>query len=158
MRKLVGSILACGAILALSLNLLHAQTSGGVNFDSNLALVQSVVPDSIVQILAESAGLPLIPPAEAPRTATYWWILPSGTAVPAPCPPLDLSAPIFQMASGQFVVDETGGAVPTIPRRSMRQAQTAGTTTISPLELEATTVADLILRVQPWGSHSGKTW
>ena len=160
-RILVGSVVA--GCLAAGLHLLHAQSAGVGNFNSNLSLVQAAAPDSIVQIVADSQGLNLLSPGQAPTPISgsfvFWWILPSGIAVPAPCAPQNgLTVPIYQMAQNQWLVDMTGGAVPTIPRRSMRQAQAAGATTISPLELEATTVADLILRVQPWGSHSGKTW
>jgi len=135
--------------LAASLNLLQAQTAVVGNFNSNLSLVQAAAPDSIVQITADAQGLPLVSPGQAPRSGTFWWILPSGTAVPAPCPPQDaLTAAIYQLAAGQFLVDETGGQIPAIPRRFGMQAQIAGSTTVSGLEIEADTVMSLITRVQ----------
>jgi hypothetical protein len=134
--------------LAASLNLLHAQTAVVGNFNNNLALVQAAAPDSIVQILADANGLELLSPGQAPRSGTFWWITASGNAVPAPCPPLDLTAPIYQLAANQFLVDQTGGAIPAIPRRFGMQAQTTGGTPVSGLEMEADTVLNLIERVQ----------
>jgi hypothetical protein len=135
--------------LVTGLDLLHAQTAVVGNFNSNLSLVQAAAPDSIVQITADAQGLSLVSPGQAPRTGTFWWILPSGTAVPAPCPPQnDLFAPIYQLAAGQFLVDQTGGQIPAIPRRFGMQAQTTGSTAVSGLEMEADTVMSLITRVQ----------
>jgi hypothetical protein len=146
-RKFLIGVVIIGS-LAASLNFLHAQTAGVGSFNSNLSLVQAAAPDSIVQITADAQGLPLVLPGQAPRSGTFWWILPSGTAVPAPCPPLDLTAPIYQLAGGQFLVDQTGGQIPAIPRRFGMQAQTTSGTAISGLELEADTVLSLITRVQ----------
>ena len=148
-RILVGSVVA--GCLAARLHMLHAQTSGGGSFNGNLSLIQAAAPDSIVQIVAESQGLSLLTPGEAPTPSggsfVFWWILPSGIAVPAPCAPQnDLTVPIYQMAQNQWLVDMSGGAVPT--SRSRIQAQTVGSTAVSPLETEATMIADLILRVQ----------
>jgi hypothetical protein len=139
---IVGSLMA-------GLNSLHAQTAIVGSFNSNLSLVQAAAPDSIVQITADAQGLSLVEPGQAPRTGTFWWILPNGTAVPAPCPPQnDLTAPIYQLAGGQFLVDQTGGMIPAIPRRFGMQAQTTSSTSLSGLEMEADTVLTLILRVQ----------
>ena len=71
-----------------------------------------------------------------------------GIPVPAPCPPLDLSAPIYQLADGQFLVDETGGQVAVNPRRFGAQAQSAGGTVVSALAAQADKVVNLITRVQ----------
>jgi hypothetical protein len=146
-RKLLIGMAIIGS-LAAGLDLLHAQTAVVGNFNSNLSLVQAPVQDDIVLILADAAGLTQSDPASLPRSGTFWWILPSGTAVPAPCPPQDfLTAPIFQLG-GQWLVDESGGAVPVNSRRLGMQAQTAGGTAVSGLEIEADTVMTLILRVQ----------
>ena len=135
--------------LAAGLDLLHSQTAVVGNFNGNLSLVQAAAPDSIVQITADAQGLSLVSPGQAPRTGTFWWILPNGTAVPAPCPPQnDLFAPIYQLAGGQFLVDQTGGQIPAIPRRFGMQAQTVGGAAVSGLEIEADTIMSLITRVQ----------
>ena len=145
----IGKLVAvCLLICCLASNL-YAQIAVVGNFDSNLSLVQAAAPDSIVQVVADSQNLSLVSPGQAPRSGTFWWILPSGTAVPAPCPPQnDLTAPIYQLAGGQFLVDQTGGQIPAIPRRFGLQAQTTGSMAISGLEMEADTVMSLITRVQ----------
>ena len=141
--------------LAASLNLLHAQTAVVGSFNSNLSLVQTAAPDSIVQVVADSQNLSLVSPGQAPRYGTFWWILPSGIAVPTPCPPQnDLTAPIYQLAAGQFLVDQTGGQIPAIPRRFGMQAQTTSGTAISGLDMEADTVMNLILRVQTTAANA----
>jgi hypothetical protein len=144
----IRGILLCGAALALPLNLLHAQTAVVGNFNNDLSLVQAAAPDSIVQILADANGLELLPPGQAPRSGTFWWIMANGNAVPAPCPPLDLTAPIYQLSGSQFLVDQTGGAIPASPRRFGMQAQATGGTAVSGLETEAGTILNLIDRVQ----------
>ena len=146
-RKLLIVMVVCSGLLA-GLHLVHAQTAVIGNFNSDLSLVQAAAPDSIVQVVADGQNLSLVSPGQAPRSGTFWWILPSGTAVPAPCPPLDLTAPIYQLAGGQFLVDQTGGQIPAIPRRFGMQAQTTGSMAVSGLELEADTVLSLITRVQ----------
>jgi hypothetical protein len=147
-RKLFIGLVIIGS-LAAGLHLVHSQTATIGNFNSNLSLVQAAAPDSIVQITADAQGLSLVSPGQAPRTGTFWWILPNGTAVPAPCPPQnDLFAPIYQLAAGQFLVDQTGGQIPAIPRRFGMQAQAMSGTAVSGLEMEADTVMSLITRVQ----------
>ena len=74
--------------------------------------------------------------------------MPGGIAAPAPCPPLDLSVPIYQMASQQFLVDETGGQVAVNMRRSGLQTQTTRSTVATALEAQANTAVNLITRVQ----------
>src|ERR1017187_1515779 len=109
---------------------------------------ETATPDSIVQIVADSQGLTLASPGQIPRGGTFWWILPSGAAVPLPCPPQDyLTTPIYQMGD-QWLVDETAGAIPASPRRFGLQAQTMSGTAVSGLEMEADTIMNLIARVQ----------
>jgi hypothetical protein len=153
-RNLLIGVVIIGS-LAASLNLLHAQTAVVGSFNSNLSLVQTAAPDSIVQVVADSQNLSLVSPGQAPRYGTFWWILPSGIAVPTPCPPQnDLTAPIYQLAAGQFLVDQTGGQIPAIPRRFGMQAQTTSGTAISGLDMEADTVMNLILRVQTTAANA----
>jgi len=153
-RNLLIGMVISGS-LAASLNLLHAQTAVVGSFNSNLSLVQTAAPDSIVQVVADSQNLSLVSPGQAPRYGTFWWILPSGIAVPTPCPPQnDLTAPIYQLAAGQFLVDQTGGQIPAIPRRFGMQAQTTSGTAISGLDMEADTVMNLILRVQTTAANA----
>jgi hypothetical protein len=144
---IVGTIITSSSLVA-GLNLLHAQTAVVGSFNNGFAPVQSATPDSIVQLTADAQGLTQIAPANLPRTGTYWLVLPSGFPAPAPCPPLDPGVPVYQMASGQFLVDETGGQVAVNPRRFGMQAQATGGTAVSGLETEAATVLNLIERVQ----------
>jgi hypothetical protein len=135
--------------LVAGLQLIHAQTAVVGNFNSNLSLVQAAAPDSIVQITADAEGLSLVSPGQVPRVGTFWTVTGSGEILPYPCPPQnDMTTPIYQLAGGQFLVDQTGGQIPAIPRRFGMQAQTTGSMAVSGLELEADTVLSLITRVQ----------
>ena len=126
--------------LAASLHFLHAQ---------QMAMpVQSGAPDSIVQLTADAEGLSLLSPADLPRSGTFWWVMAGGMPVPAPCPPLDLSVPIYQLADGQFLVDETGGQVALNPRRFGAQAQSANGAVASALAAQADEVVNLIAQAQ----------
>ena len=107
--------------------------------------VQSATPDSIVQLTADAEGLALMAPADLPRSGTFWWMMAGGAPVPAPCPPQDLSVPIYQLADGQFLVDETGGQVAVNPRRFGSQAQS---TVASALAAQADEVVNLIAQAQ----------
>jgi subtilisin-like proprotein convertase family protein/streptogramin lyase len=67
--------------------------------------------DSVVAIVADSQGLPLVPREELPWFGTFWVVrnsLPSIIA-PLPCPPLNQDHPIYAISSRQFLVDETDG-------------------------------------------------
>ncbi len=110
--------------------------------------LQSATTDSIVQLTADAEGLALLSPVDVPRSGTFWWVMVGGIPVPAPCPPLDLSAPIYLIADGQFLVDETGGQVAVNPRRFGSQAQSAGGAVASALASQADEVVNLITRVQ----------
>jgi hypothetical protein len=141
--------LAAGCALACCLaSNIHAQTAVVGSFNNGLTPVQSATPDSIVQLTADARGLAQIAPANLPRTGTYWLVMPSGPPAPAPCPPLDPGVPVYQMASGQFLVDETGGQVAVNPRRFGLRSQASGSTTASALEAQANTVVSLISQVQ----------
>ena len=126
-----------GGGLIIGLHLLHAQESA--------MQVQSAATDSIVQLAADAEGLALMAPADLPKNGTFWWVMAGGSPVPAPCPPLDLSAPIYQLANGQFLVDETGGQVAVNPRRFGAQAQN---TVASALAAQADAVVNLIAQAQ----------
>ena len=105
--------------------------------------------DSIVQIAAESQGLAQIAPADLPIIGgTFWWVMPGGNAVPAPCLPLDLSGAIYQIADGQFLVDETGGQVVVNTHRFGLQAQSTSSTVASEVASQADAVVNLITQVQ----------
>ncbi len=116
----------------------HAQTVA--------TTVQSASADSIVSVVAEAQGLPLLSPDHVPFCGTFWIVLPGsvGAIAPFPCPPLDPSVPVYQIADGQFLVDETGGQVPVMTRRVGLQAHTVA----SVLVAEADAVANLIAQVQ----------
>ena len=105
-------------------------------------------PDSIVQIAAESQGLAQVAPADLPiYGGTFWWVMPGGTAVPAPCLPLDSSV-VYQIADGQFLVDETGGQVVVNTRQLGSQAQTTSSTVASAIAAQADAVVNLITQIQ----------
>jgi hypothetical protein len=132
---LVAGVMACvGSVFAQMLSIRSGSTIGAVQ------------ADSIIQIAAESQGLAQIEPADLPIIGgTFWWVMPGGAAVPAPCPPLDLSgAAIYQISEKQFLVDQTGGQVVVSPSRFGLQAQATSSTVAS----QADAVVNLITRVQ----------
>jgi hypothetical protein len=146
-RCFIVGVIIIGSMVA-SLNLLYAQAAMVGSFNNALLPVQSATPDSIVQLTADAQGLAQIAPADLPRTGTYWLVMPSGFPAPAPCPPLDPGVPVYQMASGQFLVDETGGQVAVNPRRFGMQAQSRSSAVTSALAAQVNTVLDLITRVE----------
>ena len=143
--------LALGCVFACCLaSNLHAQTALLGSFNGDLNPVQSAPPDSIVQIAAESAGLTQMDPADVPlRGGTYWWVIPGGLALPAPCLPQDVSGvAIYQMAPGQYLLDETRGEVLVNPRRFGLQAQATSSTMAAALSAQADGVVNLIDMIQ----------
>ena len=140
MKKIRIIVLAAGMVL--SPYLLNAQTLtiSGLNNDAT--------PDSIVQIAAESQGLTQISPTDLPIVGgTYWWVMPGGFAVPAPCLPLDSSV-VYQVADGQFLVDDTGGQIAVNTRQFGSQAQASSSTIASALAAQADAVVNLITQIQ----------
>ena len=105
-------------------------------------------PDSIVQITAEAMGLEAVALEDLPRGGTYWWVTSSGTAAPLPFPPLDRIVPIYTIADGQFLVDDTGGQV---AQRALRWNVTqsrSSSQTVSAVDRLGNAVADLIEQIQ----------
>ena len=145
-RSFLIGIIIIGS-MAAGPNLLHAQTAMVGSFNNGLVAVQSATPDSIVQILADENGLDLVSPGQAPRSGTFWTVTASGAIAPYPCPPQDLTVPVYHLGE-QWLVDETAGEIPVSPRRFGMQAQTTGGMAVSGLETEAATVLNLIERVQ----------
>jgi len=106
-------------------------------------------PDSIVQITAEAEGLSQIAPADLPLFGTYWLVMPYGGMAPLPCPPQDLSQPIYAITDDIFLVDQTGGQVNMSPRRlSGMQAMSATAAATVAVNQLGNAVADLIERIQ----------
>lgn len=113
--------------------------------------VQPAQSDSIVGIVAEAQGLQLMSPDQVPPCGTFWTVLPGpggGVIPPLPCPPLDPSLPIYQIADRQFLVDETGGQVAVNTRRLGLQAQVTSSTAAAVVAAQADAVVNLITQVQ----------
>ena len=129
--------------------LLHAQLSvQSLQPIETLPPVQSQ-PDSIVQITAEAEGLSQIAPEDLPLFGTYWLVMPYGGMAPLPCPPQDLSQPIYAITDDIFLVDQTGGQVNMSPRRlGGMQAMSATATATAAVNQLGNAVADLIERIQ----------
>ena len=144
--KKIRVLLLFGAGLMLSCHQLFAQTDTLGGFNTDTAPVQATPPDSIVQVTAEAQGLSLVPADQIPPSGTFWWVMQAGAYVPMPCPPLDMSGPIYQIADGQFLADDTGGQVLSGPRRASSRA--ANISVVSALETQANTVINLIAQVQ----------
>ena len=134
----IASVMACvGNGFAQTLSIQSGSTIGAAQ------------ADSIVQIAAESQGLAQVAPADLPIIGgTFWWVMPGGAAVPAPCPPLDLSGAIYQIAEGQFLVDETGGQVVANTPQFGLQAQATSSTVASEVASQVDALVNLITRVQ----------
>ena len=142
MKNLGGNLLI-GAGLFVSLNLLHAALiQVSAQPVQSLGAVAAAPPDSIVQATAQAQGLLLVAPADLPAVGgTFWLVTTNGIAAPSPCPPGNLSDfPVYAMADGIFLVDETGGQVAT-------NADNGGTAE-SALAAEADAVVNLINQVQ----------
>jgi hypothetical protein len=143
-------------VLLLSLGLFKpangfAQTLS-IQSGSTIGTAQS---DSIVQIAADSQGLAQIAPADLPIIGgTFWWVMPGGNAVPAPCLPLDLSGAIYQIAENQFLVDETGGQVVVNTPRFGLQAQATSSTVASAVTLQVDALVNLIAQIQTTAANT----
>jgi hypothetical protein len=135
-------MVSAGIAFVLAINFsLHAQ--------NRAILVQPAQADSLVSIVAESQGLQPVSPADLPIIGgTFWWVMPGGAAVPAPCPPQDLSGAIYQIADGQFLVDETGGQVGVNTPRFGLQAQATSSTVASTLATQVDALVDMIAQIQ----------
>lgn len=74
-------------------------------------LSESTKNDSVVAIVADSQGLPLVPREELPWFGTFWVVRNSVPSIiaPLPCPPLNQTYPVYAISSRQFLVDETDG-------------------------------------------------
>ena len=115
-----------GAVLLASPNLLHAQSSAPA--------------DSVVQVTAEAQGLELAAPEDLANGGTFWLVTTNGITAPSPCPPGNLSDfPVYAMADGIFLVDETGGQATTNDENS---------TVESALAAQADAVTGLINQIQ----------
>ena len=127
---------------------LHTQTAALGGFNGGAGTIQPAQNDSYVQVAAESQGLALVAPADLPRGGTFWWVTPEGITAPFPCPPQDLSVPIYQITDSQFLVDETGGQVTVNPRRLGLQAQTSAATIAAAVVTQADAVVNFINQIQ----------
>jgi hypothetical protein len=143
MKLISRFILATGMVFLPHLGQAQISITGGVNND-----LAPVRPDTIVQVAADSQGLQLVPPDQVPAFGTFWWVVPGGAALPTPCPPQDLSGAIYQIADGQFLVDETGGQVVVNPHRLGLQAQVTSSIVASAAVSQADALVNLITQVQ----------
>ena len=67
----------------------------------------SATPDTVVRIVAEARGLPVVPLDQLPQYGTYWEAFSDLGAIlpPMPWPPTNPAFVVYQMADGQFLVD-----------------------------------------------------
>jgi hypothetical protein len=88
------------AFLAAPVVPLHAQ----------VAATPSTVPDSIVQLTAESQGLALA--LAVPTAGTFWIVTADGITAPYPfLPASEQGSPAYAIAGNSFLVDASGGLV-----------------------------------------------
>jgi hypothetical protein len=123
---------------------------------TSLAQVQTATqqpPDSVVAVVADAQGLPLVPPDQIPFFGTFWEVrssLPCLTA-PLPFPPVDTNTPVYAIgdpvSGGQFLVDETGGQVISPQTRySRRIVSTMDSASI--VQAQVTELQNFIAQVQ----------
>ncbi len=102
---------------------------------------------SLLSVAASSQGLAPIASTEVPRIGqTWWWILPGGSAVPAPCAPLDFNGQIFAIAPNELIVDVSGGDVN--PRRFGLPANLTDATVVAAANDEIQSLDGLITWIQ----------
>ena len=148
MWKLNASFLAA-VVLALALNS-NAQSAAVSGFAGTVQPIQAIgevsaQPDTIVSVAAESQGLSPIAREDLPRGGTYWWVQPGGQAVPTPFPSTDMSQTIYQITDGQFLVDQTGGAV--VVQRRQLGSRTAADSIATAATAQVGAVVNLINQV-----------
>src|ERR1017187_6678913 len=89
--------------------------TGGMLIASGYTSAGQQPPDSVVAIVADALGLPLVVADQRPAFGTYWEIRSSLPCVfaPLPFPPLDPNVPVYAFTSDpdRFLVDETGGQI-----------------------------------------------
>lgn len=150
----IKAVFLAGVVLGLAFNT-NAQTAAISSFNAVAVPVQSIgvvsaQPDSIVQIAAESQGLSTIAREDLPRGSTYWWLQSDDSAIPTPFPSADMSQPIYQIADGQFLVDQTGGQV--FMKRRQLGSGMATDSVAAAVAAQADAVVNLIGQVQAAGS------
>ena len=102
-------IMAVGLVFALPP--LRAQIAPPGISNNNLA---PDAYDSIVCLTADYYNFPLLPADQTPRAGTFWTVIagPGSTALPYPGPPPGVSLPIYVLASGIYLADDTAGPNP----------------------------------------------
>jgi len=106
------------------------------------------VPDSVVQATADAAGLTPVTATALPRMGTFWVMTPGPrgnlTALPYPSLPASMDAlPIYSVANGIFIVDNTGGQL--VPSSVGRLSTALAASTA---HAQAQIVANLIEQIQ----------
>ena len=150
--KIIGIIILAVGMVFLP-DLLHAQTALVGNFNNDAMPVQSATPDSIVSVVADQQGLQLLTPDQVPFFGTFWLVEPSatgsGVTAPYPCPPFGLPLPTYQIADGQYLVDDTGGGKATVnTTRAGRLAVANNTSAADAVVAQASALADFITQIQ----------
>lgn len=102
---------------------------------------------SLLSVAASSQGLAPIASTEVPHIGqTWWWILPGGSAVPAPCAPLDFNGQIFAIGPNELILDVSGGDVN--PRRFGLPADATDATIAAAANDEIQSLVGLITWIQ----------
>lgn len=114
---------------------------------AGIVAAQSTAPSSLLSLAASSQGLSQVAAADVPlRGGTYWWILEGGSAVPAPCLPLDFNGQIFEIAANEFILDQSGGEVN--PRQFGLSADATDATVVAAANDEVQSLIGLITWIQ----------
>lgn len=80
-------------------------------FVSSAQTASKQTQDSVVAVVADAQGLQRVPYEQLPFFGTFWEVRNTVPCVlaPLPGPPWDTSSPIYAIADGQFLIDETAG-------------------------------------------------
>ena len=140
--RIAWPVLWMGLLLLFGLATARAQLLS----DQSVSTAQPTAP-SLLSLAASDAGLSEVDPADVPLFGgTFWWILPGGSAVPAPCLPLNLTSPIYQIAPNEFILDQSGGELN--PRRFGLTANATDENVVAAANDQIQSLAGLITQIQ----------
>ena len=111
--------------------------------------IQTAGGDSVVQDVADEAGLALVPTTALPKAGTFWIVMPGNrgnlNAVPWPFLPANVPvSAVYSVTNNVFIVDASGGTALVAGNASGMMRRSAAATPASIVTMQANTVANLI--------------
>lgn len=107
-------------------------------------------PDSVVAAVAWAQQLPFVAPQDRPPFGTYWEVRNSLPCVgaPLPWPPFATNTPVYALGGGEFLADETVGALVAPLPSAYRKRDLSAANYASILQAQAAELQDFIGQVQ----------